>query len=208
MTEVNELMRKLSLAGEAPETEVIPGMDSERAARLAEHRVWLSKIRHEVPSPSKSYNVGIYIRYFNQTKYENYLEYHVQMYKDTLALCPNWNLVDFYIDEGAVAPNMENAKEWSRLLQDCFDGKVNLIITQKISNVSRKDYEITFIARSLAAMDPPVGIYFVSEDVFTLASYYQSDLRDTEFLPEDHINELTDRTDKTARLPESIQREE
>ena len=27
-----------------------------------------------------------------------------------MALCPNWELVDFYIDEGATAPNMESAK--------------------------------------------------------------------------------------------------
>ena len=29
-----------------------------------------------------------------------------------------------------------------------------------------------------------MGIYFISEDIFTLASYYQSDLRDTGLLPE------------------------
>ena len=89
-------------------------------------------------------------------------------------MCPDWSLVDFYIDEGATAPNMETAPEWSRLLQDALDGKVDLIITQKVSNVSKKDYEIAFVARILAALDKPVGIYFVSEDIFTLASYYRS----------------------------------
>lgn len=29
-----------------------------------------------------------------------------------------------------------------------------------------------------------MGIYFISEDIFTLASYYQPDLRDTGLLPE------------------------
>ena len=29
-----------------------------------------------------------------------------------------------------------------------------------------------------------MGIYFTSEDIFTLASYYQTDLRDTGLLPE------------------------
>jgi hypothetical protein len=46
---------------------------------------------------------------------------------------------------------MENAKEWTRLLEDCFDGKVDLIITQKVSNVSKKPSEISFCARILAA---------------------------------------------------------
>ena len=136
-----------------------------------------------IPNPEHAYRVGIYIRYFNQTRYDNYLDYHIQQYRDTLAMCPDWSLVDFYIDEGATAPNMETAPEWSRLLQDALDGKVDLIITQKVSNVSKKDYEIAFVARILAALDKPVGIYFVSEDIFTLASYYRSSLRDEGFFP-------------------------
>ena len=154
--------------------------------RIIRHRVWLAAIRHEQPSPKRHYNVGIYIRYFNQTKHDNYLDLHVRQYTDTMNLLPNWKLVDFYIDEGAVAPNMESAKEWSRLLNDCFSGKVDLIITQKVSNVSKKHYEITLLARILASLEKPVGIYFVSENIFTLASYYQHDLHDTSFFPSEN----------------------
>ena len=63
-------------------------------------------------------------------------------------------------------------------------GKVNLIITQKVSNVSKKPQEITILSRLLAAQKPPVGIYFISEDIFTLASYYMQDMKDTCFFPE------------------------
>ena len=115
--------------------------------------------------------------------------------RDAVALCPNWELVDFYIDEGASAPNMESASEWSRLIQDCFDKKVDLIITQKVSNVSRKMHEITLLARLLAAQKHPIGIYFISEDIFTLASYYQDDLRDTFFLPGPEVEMLPDEID-------------
>ncbi len=102
--------------------------------------------------------ISIYIRYFNQTKYEDYLSYHKKQFNDTIALCPKWELVDFYIDEGATAPHMESAKEWSRLLQDCMDGKVNLIITQKIGNVSRDMQELTICSRLLATQNPPMRI--------------------------------------------------
>jgi hypothetical protein len=60
---------------------------------------------------------------------------------------------------------------------------VDLIITQKVSNLSKRIYEITLCARLLAAGEHPTGIYFISEDIFTLASYYREDLRDTYFLP-------------------------
>ena len=159
------------------------GDDSEQAIKIAEHKSWLQSIRHEHPKTATPFKIGIYIRYFNQTKYEDYLSYHKKQFADTISLCPKWTLVDFYIDEGQTAPNMENAPEWSRLLDDAISGKVNLILTQKVSNVSKKMYEITFCARLLATQTPPIGIYFISEDIYTLASYYKEDLRDEFFLP-------------------------
>lgn len=183
MSEV-DIYQKLTEIEEAPRFSMIFGESSDRSDKISEHRLWLQSIRKEHPLPATPYRVGVYIRYFNQTKYENYLDYHIKNFEDTLALCPKWTLVDFYIDEGATAPNMESAPEWCRLLDDCFDGKVDLIITQKVSNVSKKSQEITFVSRLLASLDKPVGIYFISEDIFTLASYYKADIQDKEFLPE------------------------
>ena len=84
--------------------------------------------------------------------YENYLSAHKKQFLDTLALCPKWDFVGFYVDEGSTAPNMETAPEWSRLLQDCYDGKVDLVITQKASNISKKLSELAFCTRLLAAL--------------------------------------------------------
>ena len=152
---------------------------------IARHKRWLSTLQKEYPLPTTPYRIGVYIRYFNQTKYENYLDYHKKEFRDTIALCPLWTLVDFYVDHGSTAPNMENAPEWCRLLDDCFEGRVNLIVTQKLKSVSRDPQDLALIARLLASQENPVGIYFVSEDIFTLASYYMQDLHETQFLPED-----------------------
>ena len=104
------------------------------------------------------------------------------------------------MDEGQTAPYMENAKEWSRLLQDCLDGKIDLIITQKVSNVTRNPNEITLTARVLATQPKPVGIYFVNEDIFTLASYYQTDMREKRFFPSPDWQMLPDDQDEEAVL--------
>jgi len=178
-----DVFKKMAEIAAEPQFTLVFGEDNERAALLARHKAWLQSIRRERPNPAHRFKIGVYIRYYNQTKYENYLYHHKKQFADTIGLCPNWELVDFYIDEGATAPNMESAPGWSRLLQDCMDGKVDLIITQKVSNVSRKMYEVTFVARMLAAQKHPIGIYFVSEDMYTLASYYQDDLKDTVVLP-------------------------
>ena len=164
---------------------------------LARHRLWMETIQHEYPMPYQPFKIGVYIRFFNQTQYsdEVYLDKHKQWFRDDIELCPKWTLVDFYVDNGSVAPYMESSREWCRLLEDCFSGKVDLIVTQKVSNVSNDPDEITFIARALATQKKPVGIYFVSEDIYTLASYYRCDMTDKgrfppdwECLPEDELD--------------------
>lgn len=170
-----------------------------RRRTLARHKLWLETLQHEYPGPYAHYRIGVYIRFFNQTKYDNYLLYHKQEFVDTIALCPNWTLVDFYVDEGQSAPCMENAKELSRLLQDCLDGKIDLIITQKVSNVTRNPAEITLVSRLLATQEKPVGIYFVNEDIFTLASYYQEDMRERRFFPSPDWQILPDDPEEERR---------
>ena len=152
--------------------------------RIAKHRLWLDSLQHEYPMPFVPYRVGVYIRFFNQTKYsdEVYLEKHKAQFQEDIACCPRWTLVDYYIDYGSVAPGMEYSKEWLRLLDDCLAGKVNLIVTQKVSNVSSDPGEMTLVARLLANQRPPVGIYFISEDIFTLASYFWPDMKDEGFV--------------------------
>ena len=149
-------MSDLAVQNRESEQEVMPSFDfllereTERNTLLAEHRAWLKEIKRERPLPKTHYRVAVYIRYFNQTRYEDYLSAHKKQFLDTLALCPNWKFVGFYVDEGSTAPNMESAPEWSRLLQDCYDEKVDLIITQKASNISKKLSELSFCTRLLA----------------------------------------------------------
>ena len=113
-------MEELAIKGEAMEQEIMPSFDfllegeAEKNALLAEHRAWLKGIRRERPLPKNHHRVAVYIRYFNQTRYEDYLSAHKKQFLDTLALCPNWEFVGFYVDEGSTAPNMENAPEWAR----------------------------------------------------------------------------------------------
>lgn len=116
---------------------------------VAQHRQWLKTIRHEVPNPKIPFKVAVYIRFFNQTKYrdEEYLERNKEVFRATLAQYPMWEFVGFYIDNGSTAPYMENSTAWSELLSDCDAGKVDLIITQKVSNVSRDAQEMAICAR-------------------------------------------------------------
>ena len=199
MSEIDVFERMNEIAT-TPQFSLIFGENSEQARKIAEHKDWLKSIRHERPNTEVPFKVGIYIRYFNQTRYDNYLSYHKKQFIDTVALCPTWTLVAFYIDEGSSAPNMETAPAWSELLEDCFDGKIDLIITQKVSNVSKRPFEVNLCARLLAAQRHPVGIYFISEDIYTLSSYYQNDLKDPFFFPSPDWEILPDTAEEMRGL--------
>lgn len=85
---------------ESVDGELAPIVDEREAARLkliADHKAWLNKTKKEHPSPYQFFKVGVYIRYFNQTKYENYLDNHKMQFIDLIQSCPNWTLVDFYV---------------------------------------------------------------------------------------------------------------
>lgn len=194
----SEIFDKLSAIA-PPQFALTFADDSEHTIKVAKFKSWFNSIRHEHPSTNKPFKIGVYIRYFNQTKHENYLDFHKKQFADTIALCPKWTLVDFYVDEGQTAPNMENAPAWSNLVLDAMEGKIDLIITQKVSNISKKKKEVEFCSRILAAQEKPIGIYFVSEDIYSLSSYFLEDLRDLSFFPTPDWQILPD-DDKEAQL--------
>ena len=155
----------------------------EKADRLAEYRASMLTRKRERPDPNRHLRVAVYIRYFNTTEHENYLDIIKSRYDAVFSVCKNWEFAGFYVDEGATAPVMERAEAWGQLLCDCMDNKIDLIVTKKISDVSKIISEMTICARLLASLEHPVAIYFESNDVFTGASYFQNDLRDKDFLP-------------------------
>ena len=71
-----DVFQKMSEIAATPQFAMVFGDDNELTRKVVEHREWLKSIRHERPSPEIPFKVGIYIRYFNQTRYENYLEFH------------------------------------------------------------------------------------------------------------------------------------
>ena len=74
-----DIHAKLAQIETAPHFSMIFDGDTEKAEMIAEHLMWLHSIRRERPLVSRPYKVGIYIRYFNQTRYNNYLDFHKKL---------------------------------------------------------------------------------------------------------------------------------
>ena len=92
---------------------------------------------------------------------KNYYESQVQKH-------PNWTLVSIYADEGLSGTSTQKRKEFNRMIEDCKAGKIDLILTKSISRFARNYVDCGQIVRELMELNPPVGVRFESENLFTL----------------------------------------
>ena len=120
-------------------------------------------------------NVGIYARVstddVNQTSSYELQKNH---FTDLVNRNPNWKLVDIYADEGISGTSLQHRDSFLRMIKDCEDGKIDLIITKSVSRFARNLLDCVGQIRKLAAMTPPVGVFFETENINTLNS--QSEL--------------------------------
>ncbi|MDR0286779.1 MAG: recombinase family protein, partial [Clostridiales bacterium] len=89
-------------------------------------------------------------------------------YEDFVASHPNWILVDIYADEGLSATSYSKRDDFKRMLEDCRQGKIDLIITKNVSRFSRNVVDCLGIARDLISAKQPVGIFFQENNINTL----------------------------------------
>ena len=54
------------------------------------------------------------------------------------------------------------------MIRDCEDGRIDLIVTKSVSRFSRNVYDCIGYVRKLAALKHPVGVYFETEQIYTL----------------------------------------
>ena len=113
--------------------------------------------------------VAVYVR-VSTADVQQTTSYELQQkyYKDFVELHPNWELVDIYADEGISGTSLAHRDEFNRMIRDCKDGKIDLILTKSVSRFARNIVICIGMVRELADMRPPVGVLFESEAIYSL----------------------------------------
>ncbi len=91
------------------------------------------------------------------------LNAQVDAYAKLISAHDGWELVDIYDDEGPAGEDASCQKEFSRMLQDCRDEKIDRILVRSAFLFSRSAQEC--IPRELLQMG--VTVYFEKEDLDT-----------------------------------------
>lgn len=89
---------------------------------------------------------------------------------------PGWTLVDIYADEGISGTSLQHRDAFKRLMRDCDARKVDMIITKSVSRFARNIVDCIDNARHLRALNPPIGIFFETESIYTLKEDYEMSL--------------------------------
>jgi site-specific DNA recombinase len=91
-------------------------------------------------------------------------------YVDVVSHHPGWKLVNIYADEGISGTSLQHRDAFMRMIKDCEAKKIDLIVTKSVSRFARNVLDCIGYVRQLAAMHPPIGILFETENIYTLNS--------------------------------------
>ena len=130
---------------------------------------------YEAKKPADFYDtevpqsVGIYVRVSTDdlrqtTSYELQQKY----YEDYVRSRPNWTLYRIYADEGISGTSLRHRDAFNQMISDAKAGKIDLIITKNVSRFARNVMITIGMVRELSELQPPVGVFFESEAIFSL----------------------------------------
>ena len=89
-------------------------------------------------------------------------------YEEQISSTPGWTFAGIYADEGISATSLKNRDEFNRMIADCYEGKIDVIITKNVSRFARNVVDCLSVVRKLAQLNPPVGVKFETEGFFSL----------------------------------------
>ncbi|MGN0154066.1 MAG: recombinase family protein [Lachnospiraceae bacterium] len=115
--------------------------------------------------------VGVYARVStDDPRQTSSYELQKNHYEDVVKRHDNWVLVKIYADEGISGTSLQHRDAFLDMIADCKAGKLDMIITKTVARFARNVLDCIGYARELAAMQPPIGIFFETENIYTLNS--------------------------------------
>lgn len=94
------------------------------------------------------------------------LEAQTEYYQNYIAARPDWELVAIYSDNG-ISGTTIHRPEFQRMLQDCREGKIDLIITKSVTRFARNTIILLETIRELKKIG--VECYFEKEDMHSIS---------------------------------------
>lgn len=113
--------------------------------------------------------VAVYARVStNSEKQTSSYEMQQKYYSDLVSKYKGWKLVKIYADEGITGTSLKQREAFNEMIEDCKQGKIDIILTKSVSRFSRNIMDCIGSIRYLADLKPPVAVLFETEDINSL----------------------------------------
>ena len=93
-----------------------------------------------------------------------------EYYTDFVDAQEGWELRGIYADEGITGTTLNHRDEFKRMIEDCKKGGIDLIVVKNVSRFTRNVQDGRAIIDMLAELNPPVGVWFENERIYSLSS--------------------------------------
>ncbi|MDD4438792.1 MAG: recombinase family protein [Tissierellia bacterium] len=90
----------------------------------------------------------------------------VMYYTDLVNNRKDWILVDIYADEAITGTQVTKREDFQRMINDCMDGKIDMIITKSISRFARNTLDTLKYVRMLKERN--IAVFFEDENINTM----------------------------------------
>jgi DNA invertase Pin-like site-specific DNA recombinase len=90
----------------------------------------------------------------------------VMYYEDLVNNRKDWILVDIYADEAITGTQVTKREDFQRMINDCMDGKIDMVITKSISRFARNTLDTLKYVRMLKERN--IAVFFEDENINTM----------------------------------------
>lgn len=90
----------------------------------------------------------------------------VQYYTDLIEKNKEWVMTEIYADEAITGTQITKREGFQRMISDCMDGKIDMVITKSISRFARNTLDTLKYVRMLKENN--IAIFFEDENINTL----------------------------------------
>ena len=96
----------------------------------------------------------------------NSFESQQRYFREYIDRQPDWELVDVYADEGITGTSTKKRTAFNRMINDAYQGRIQIIVTKEISRFSRNIVDTLTYTRELKQLG--VGVRFIIDGIDTM----------------------------------------
>ena len=123
-----------------------------------------------VRAEGKKMRVAAYCRVSTENEEQtSSFELQKNYFTEYISNQPDWELVGIYADEGISGTQMHRREGLMKLLTDCQNGLIDIIITKSIARFARNTAECLTMIDMLRKLKPPVEVIFEADHISTMS---------------------------------------